>query len=122
MKNYGYPKAEKLKSKKEIEQLFAKGRWKTCGRIRIIVLKEDGMASEETNKIGFSVSKKFFKKAVYRNRTKRLLRECYRLNKTIFKECFGDGCTAMIFWISADLPKNHKDVETEFINLCRPLK
>jgi ribonuclease P protein component len=33
-------------------------------------------------KVGFSVSKKYFKKAISRNRLKRILKEIYRLNKS----------------------------------------
>lgn len=42
--------------------------------------------SEYPVKAGVGVSARNFKKAVDRNRIKRLLRECYRLNKTSLHE------------------------------------
>ena len=111
MKNFGYPKNEKLKQKKEISLLFEKGKWKTRGKIRMIVLKIDDSNSEnsiENSKIGVSVSKRFFKKATDRNRIKRLLRESYRLNKDIFNEKFGENSLVMLFWNSPEKPHHYK--------------
>jgi len=124
--NQKYPKREKLKQKKEISLLFEKGKWKTCGKIRMIVLKEEVSVSHglpvENSKIGVSVSKRYFKKAVDRNRIKRLLRESYRQNKAVFNEKFGENILAMLFWNSSEKPQHYKDVEEEFLNLCKPKK
>ncbi len=122
MTDFKYSKAEKLKKETEIALLFEKGKWKTCGNLRIIVLKEKPSVSIEIAKFGVSVSKRYFKKAVHRNRIKRLLREAYRLNKTIFKEAFGEKSFAMLFWVSPQLPSNFQEVEQEFIKLCTSQK
>lgn len=122
MNNFKYPTEEKLKKNTEITLLFEKGKWKTCGHLRIIILKNKPTISIESTKIGVSVSKKYFKKAVHRNRIKRLLRECYRLNKDLFKESFGGKTAAMLFWISPELPCNFKEVEEQFIQLCQTQK
>lgn len=126
MKTYGYPKSEKLKQKKEINLLFEKGKWKTCGKIRMIILKEEMLIENglpfENSKIGVSVSKRYFKKSVDRNRIKRLLRESYRLNKAEFYEKFGENIIAMFFWNSSEKPQHYKDVETEFLNFCKSKK
>lgn len=119
MKEFGYPRQEKLKQKTEISLLFDKGRWKTCGNIRIISLKDDSLSNQ---KIGVSVSKRNFKKAVDRNRVKRLLREAYRLNKDTFTERFGNNSLSMLFWISKDLPQHYNEVEQDFLNLCKSKK
>ena len=83
-----YPRKEKLKQKREIDLLFAKGKWNSCGNLRIISINLEKKPQENfellNQKIGVSVSKKNFKKAVDRNRIKRLLRESYRLNKDLF--------------------------------------
>lgn len=122
MSDFKYPKEEKLKKDNEITLLFAKGKWKSCGNLRIIILKNHPDLQTENVKLGVSVSKRYFKKAVYRNRIKRLLRECYRLNKDIFKASFGEKTIAMMFWVSNELPEKFQDVEAEFIKLCQSQK
>lgn len=119
MSDFKYPKEEKLKKKAEIDLLFAKGKWKTCGNLRIIFLKNHPELQTENVKFGVSVSKRYFKKAVHRNRIKRLLRECYRLNKELFKDSFSGKTIAMLFWVSNELPEKFQDVEEEFIKLCQ---
>lgn len=116
MKEFGYPTAEKLKQKKEITELFRSGKWQTCGNIRTIYLLK---ADTELQKVGVSVSKKNFKKATDRNRIKRLLRECYRLNKPLFTEAFGADSFVMLFWISPKMPKNLTEVQADFLKLCQ---
>ncbi|AFR35159.1 ribonuclease P protein component [Riemerella anatipestifer] len=111
--SYTYPKSERLKSKKDITSLFEKGKWQTCGNIRLIFTEAGA------SKIGVSVSKRYFKKATDRNRVKRLLRECYRLNKELFHQKFGATPHAMIFWVSAEMPKKYQLVEEDFIKLCK---
>ena len=122
MSDFKYPKAEKLKKDTEITLLFAKGKWRSCGNLRIIILKNHQDLQNENIKLGVSVSKRYFKKAVHRNRIKRLLRECYRLNKDLFKASFGDKTIAMMFWVSNELPEKFQDVEAEFIKLCQSQK
>ncbi|WP_345991379.1 ribonuclease P protein component [Chryseobacterium sp. Chry.R1] len=122
MQNFRYPKEEKLKKTIEITLLFEKGKWRTHGNLRIILLKDKPNLPVEVSKFGVSVSKRYFKKAVHRNRIKRLLRECYRLHKDLFKESFGEKTMAMLFWISPELPQKFQDVEAQFIKLCQAQK
>ncbi len=114
MKINGYSKSEKLKSKTEIDLLFKKGKWVTVGNIRMIYTP-----SESSTKVGVSVSKRYFKKAVHRNRVKRLLREVYRLDKLAFKERFGENVNAMLFWVSPSFPKNLSEVQEVYAKLCK---
>lgn len=76
-----YPKKEKLKSKKRITHLFAKGKTLTVFPIKLIYLKSADQ--EAFIQAGVAVPKKNFKSAVKRNHLKRLLRESYRLNKAL---------------------------------------
>lgn len=73
-----YPKAEKLKSRNDITALFTDGKSVSKYPLRL-VYKEQSLPN--TLKIGVSVSKRQFKKAVDRNYIKRLLRESYRTHK-----------------------------------------
>lgn len=122
MQNSKYPKAEKLKKTIEIALLFEKGKWRTCGNLRIIILKDKPNLPVESNRFGVSVSKRYFKKAIDRNRIKRLLRECYRLNKELFNEAFGSKTMAMLFWVSSEMPQKFQEVEAQFIKLCKAQK
>lgn len=111
----GYPKEEKLKSRIEISLLFEKGKWFSYKELSIITLQKNDL---KNLKVGVSVSKKFFKKAVDRNRIKRLLRETYRLNKKLFIENFGNNSINMIFYRSSKIPLHFSDIENLFIRLC----
>ena len=121
-----YPRKEKLKQKREIDLLLEKGRWLSQGNLRIISLDLEKKPQEDfslTNqKFGVSVSKKYFKKAVDRNRIKRLLREVYRLNKDLYLEHFGTQTLAMFFWVSKEKPTDYKSLEENFLTLCKSKK
>jgi ribonuclease P protein component len=79
VKRYTFKKEEKLKSRKTIEQLFKEG--KSFSNFPFRVLWRFNDASPFPLQTGFAVSSKHFKKAVDRNRIKRLMREAYRLQK-----------------------------------------
>ncbi|MDL1913778.1 MAG: ribonuclease P protein component [Bergeyella sp.] len=117
MKVNGYSKKEKLKQKKNLSTLFEKGKWLHDKNTKMIFLAKQTKENqkEDVQKMGISVSKKFFKKATDRNRIKRLLREVYRKNKAEFRGVFGDNYLAMIFWNSYEMPKNYKAVEESFL-------
>jgi len=93
--NFTYPKTEKLKSKKTIESLFTEGKSVAQFPLRIVYVP---LENETENKVGASVSKKYFKKAVDRNYYKRVLRECYRLNKTLLFEGLNKKYAVMLFY------------------------
>ena len=126
MTDFRFPKEEKLKHKREIDLLFAKGKWQTCGNLRIISINLEKKPQEgfliSNQKFGVSVSKRYFKKAVDRNRIKRLLRETYRLNKEIFTDAFGKNSISMIFWVSNEKPVSYRSLEENFITLCKSKK
>ncbi|WHF50665.1 ribonuclease P protein component [Chryseobacterium gotjawalense] len=126
MSDCKFPTEEKLKHKKEIGLLFEKGKWKTCDNVRIITLNLDKKPQEgfsfNNQKVGVSVSKRHFKKAHDRNRIKRLLRECYRLNKELFVEKFGTNSLSMLFWVSTEMPVCFEIVEDNFLKLCESVK
>ena len=82
VKHYGFGKDEKLKSRKSIDELFEKGKSFTVSQVRVSY-KFSKTTDSPTLLAGVTVSKKYFKKAVDRNRIKRLLREAYRLQKIV---------------------------------------
>ena len=75
--NNKYPKSEKLKSKITIDSLFSKGKSVSKYPLRLVYVESDfGIAEDSDQKIkmGVSVSKKYFKRAVDHNYFKRVLR------------------------------------------------
>jgi ribonuclease P protein component len=81
-------KNERLKSRKQIEQLFKDGNKISVFPLyvyyQLIPLPTNDLRL--STRIGVGVSAKNFKRAVDRNRIKRLIRECYRLQKPHFRE------------------------------------
>jgi ribonuclease P protein component len=76
---------EKLKSEKELTRLFESGKSFTAYPIKVIY-QITGETGNQSVQAAFTVSKRNFKRAVDRNRIKRLMREAYRLNKKNFLE------------------------------------
>ncbi len=85
---YQFKKNEKLKSRKKIEGLFKNGKSFSLFPLRVVYVWAD---DAELLQAGFSVSTRYFKKAVDRNRVKRLMRESYRLQK----QALSDALTAV---------------------------
>ncbi len=79
-----YSKKEKLKSKKDIEHLFKKGKSINAFPLRVIHIKKNESNGISIN-AGVTVSKKNIKLAVNRNLIKRRIREAYRLNNSELK-------------------------------------
>ena len=76
-----YSKLQKLKSKKEIDQLFKQGRSIFMFPFKLLYDVLDEPNREQHIRASVGVSARYFKKAVDRNRIKRLMRECWRQEK-----------------------------------------
>jgi ribonuclease P protein component len=99
--NNTYPKTEKLKSKTTIDLLFSEGKSVSKYPLRLVYVPID-LEKGEQIKMGVSVSKKYFKKAVDRNYFKRVLRETYRLNKHLLLENSEKKYGFMFFYQTKD--------------------
>jgi ribonuclease P protein component len=99
--NFTYPKNEKLKSKITIGLLFTEGKSVSKYPLRL-VYKAGSLNESEKIKMGVSVSKKNFKKAVDRNYFKRVLRETYRLNKHLLIDNLDQPYSFMFFYQTKD--------------------
>ncbi len=84
-RQYTLGKHERLKSRKKIEALFSGGHRFTIAPFHVYYrVHKDAMPL--SLQAGVSASKKNFKKAVDRNRVKRIMREAYRLQNQDLKE------------------------------------
>jgi ribonuclease P protein component len=108
---YTLGKNERLKSRKAIDQLFTTGKSFSSFPFKVIYSKSntgEQTTAEHQLKCAFSVSKKNFKKAVFRNRIKRLMREAYRLQKAELQAQLqqSSNCLSVfILYTSTDLPE-----------------
>ena len=100
MKQFTLHRAERVKSRKVIEQLFAAGRSFSIAGLRVYYLLTPMPATLPGDTVpqlrfplqaGVGVSKRHFKKAVHRNRIKRLLREAYRLQKALLQHALANN-------------------------------
>ena len=113
--NFTYPKSEKLKSKNTIDQLFAEGKSVSKYPLRLVFVPITNQPSDAV-KMGVSVSKKYFKKAVDRNYYKRVLRETYRLNKHLILENIDHSYAFMFFYQTKDR-LTYLEIETKTVQL-----
>jgi len=95
-KDFTYSKTEKLKSRKIIDLLFSEGKSISKYPLRLVYAPIEG--NNEKLLFGVSVSKRNFKNAVDRNYFKRVLRECYRLNKHVLHANLDKPYAMMFFY------------------------
>lgn len=113
--NFTYPKNERLKSKTTIGLLFSEGKSVSKYPLRLVYCPGEA-GSQEKFKVGVSVSKKYFKKAVDRNYFKRVLRETYRLNKNLLLDNVEGSYSFMLFYQSKDR-LSYDEINTKTIQL-----
>ncbi|MBK7291929.1 MAG: ribonuclease P protein component [Chitinophagaceae bacterium] len=103
-KQFTLGKSERLKSRKAIDELFKNGKRFTVSPFRVFycITKEGGL------QFGAGVSTKNFKKAVDRNRIKRLIREAYRVQKNSLEILLkAKGLNLFFIYTEKELPDYH---------------
>ena len=113
--NFTYPKKERLKSKTTIGLLFSEGKSVSKYPLRLVYRQAEVDAAEKI-KMGVSVSKKYFKRAVDRNYFKRVLRETYRLNKHLLLDNIQEPYSVMFFYQTKD-KLSYEEINTKTIQL-----
>ena len=126
-KHFTLGKNERLKSRKMIEQLFSEGNNFVISPYRIYYLLNPLTTGHSPFSVlfGAGVSAKNFKKAVDRNRIKRLTKEAYRLQKKELQERLkGKNLQLNIFFIytAKELPELNKVKEKLAVILNRLIK
>ncbi|CAC9972609.1 ribonuclease P protein component [Flavobacterium panici] len=113
--NFTYPKNERLKSKTTIGLLFSEGKSVSKYPLRLVYRQAEA-AYQGNTKVGVSVSKKYFKKAVDRNYFKRVLRETYRLNKHLLLDHLNQPYSFMLFYQTKDR-LSYEEINSKTIQL-----
>ena len=106
MPTHIFPKSQRLKSRKKLQQIFAEGKSVRTKDLRLIYLAEKNGTTEV--KCGVGLSTRNFKNAVDRNRIKRLLREAYRLRQHDLKKYAEDhpvDLSLFLLYTGRELPQ-----------------
>ena len=106
-------KNERLKSRKLIEQLFSEGNKFSVAPLRVFYLNTEN--KKTLLQFGVGVSSRNFKKAVDRNRIKRMIREAYRLQKSVLQNKLKEKNGELHFFIiytGKEIP-DYKEVQSK---------
>jgi len=119
-KRFTFTKAERLCSKKTIDKLFADGESFLAYPFKVVFLRNP-IGLKSPVQAGFSVGKRNFKRAVQRNRVKRLMRETYRLNKPELYEKIGTDRLAVFFVFIGKTIPDYPEVDKGMKNAIKKL-
>jgi len=117
-----FKKEERLCSKKIIEDLFRGGRSFVIEPLRVVWL-EQKLSCESPAQILISVPLHKFKRAVDRNKIKRLLKEAYRKNKNLLYQFLNENhkqCVFSLFYISNEIV-SYSEIESKIILILQRL-
>jgi len=106
-------KSERIYGTKRIDELFTSGEAFISYPLRIVYMKKNKPESGGVVSMMVSVPKKRFKRAVKRNRVKRLVREAFRLNKELFTDIcnqYNIGLDVVFIYLKDELPE-YKEIE-----------
>ena len=117
--NYTFKKDERLKSRKIIERLYKEGKSLKAFPLRMVYFQTRDISNFYVQ-VGMSVPKRNFKKAVDRNRIKRLMRESYRKQKYLVYDKLKVPCVFMISYIGKKADK-YTDIENKMKELLTSL-
>jgi ribonuclease P protein component len=96
---FNFPKEDKLKSRRRIEQLIAQGTSVKAFPLKVIFLSDDSL---DRHQVACSVPKRNFKLAVSRNRIKRQMKEAYRLHKHLLTNTNGNKFALLFTYIGKE--------------------
>ncbi len=117
MKRFGLSSEERIKSKKDFQEIFTSGKIFLSDQKNIKALF---IVEGESKKPGVKITPAVFKKAgnaVWRNKLKRLIKESYRLNKEILIDCVLEKklLVKVVFSINLLNQKNNRIMKLESI-------
>jgi len=114
-----FTKAERLSSKVEIDNLFGTGKSFNSKPFKVIWLEK--AVGDTPVKTVISIPKRLFKRAVDRNRLKRLTREAYRKNKHLLYDDLGNKKILLMFIFTSKTIIEYKEMEEKIISILQRL-
>jgi ribonuclease P protein component len=114
-----FTKAERLSGKIEIDRLFETGKSFNSAPFKIIWLEISD--STVPAKTVISIPKRLFKRAVDRNRLKRLTREAYRKNKHLLFSNLDTKKILLMFIFTSKTMIEYKEMEEKIISAFQRL-
>lgn len=114
-------KKYRIKHKLDIQILFKYGHWLIEKDIKLIYITLNKINIVFNFQYAISVSKNKIKYAVSRNKIKRLLRECIRLNKDKAIKKLKKNTIFMLIYKSNLINKFHK-LEKQYLNILNQIK
>lgn len=120
---FTFKKHERLTHRKVIDQLFQEGTAFKQYPLMLLALSNP-IPTEEPLQVVVVVSKRNFKRAVDRNRIKRLMRESWRHHKNALRDALGEAkmhLAVALVYNGKDLPE-FTEVDAKISELCVRLK
>jgi ribonuclease P protein component len=127
LKEFSISKKEIISNKNEFDQVFNSGKtiYSNSRKLKAIFYINNNAESEGL-KVAFAVHKKAGS-AVWRNRVKRLLRESFRLNKSVLSDSLKNVFLLVVFSLNTINQRNHikiklSDIMSEVIELMNKIR
>jgi len=119
---FAFPKSEHLCLKSTFNELFDLGKAIYSNNYRIVWIAN--CDDKKTAHVAFSVSKRFFKRAVHRNVLKRRTREAYRLHKASLYKTLSELEISVnfIFIYTRKEIKEYREIEENVIHSLSKLE
>ena len=113
---------ERIKSKKQLNRLFGEGHSFFVYPFKVLYLLEND-CDEKQVKMLITVSKKKFKKAVERNKIKRLAREAFRKNKLLLNDSLSENhqCMSLGLIYTGETILPYQEIERKLILILQRL-
>ena len=120
-RNFNFPTHLRLKSRKKIDELFS-SRLSLLSHPILFKYSFNPKDSSNEPQVAFSLKRKNFKRAVDRNRIKRLMREAYRLNwRNDLESIINKGDLSIIFIYIDDKIQSYLNIESSLKKVLQKL-